>query len=345
MQIDFVTQPAAERGVFFQQAALKREMPLVIMEKDFWVCWMLRVLFGQPELASQMVFKGGTSLSKVFGVIERFSEDLDLSIAPAFVGFEEHDIAAAGSRTRRDALMKRLEQACTDIVRNRVQPAIEAVLVSALGPRPGGSPWLECETDAGSHSPVLLFHYPSSETAGFGYLRRTVKMEFGSLTDQRPTASHPVRPWVAEAFPDAFADWKCEVVALELERTFWEKATILHAEYHRAAADPMPDRFSRHYSDLAVLATHPVAGKAVAHRDLRERVVDWKHRFFARTWARYDLARPGTFRLVPSPARVSELHADYNAMRDMFIRPPPPFNEVVATLADLERRINEEAPR
>ena len=78
---------------------------------------------------------------------------------------------------------------------------------------------------------------------------------------------------------------------------------------------------------------------------LRERVVDWKHRFFARSWARYDLARPGTFRLVPSPARVSELHADYNAMRDMFIRPPPPFNEVIATLAELERRINEEAPR
>lgn len=81
-------------------------------------------------------------------------------------------------------------------------------------------------------------------------------MEFGSLTDQRPAGKHVIRPWVAEEFPELLADFRCELVALELERTFWEKATILHAEYHRDAAKPISDRFSRHYSDMAAMAQH-----------------------------------------------------------------------------------------
>ena len=99
-----------------------------------------------------------------------------------------------------------------------------------------------------TNSPVLLFHYPSLQPAGFDYLKRSVKLEFGSLTDQQPVGRHPVRPWTADVLPDAFPDWRCEVVALEVERSFWEKATILHAEYHRPAEKTTPDRFSRHCS-------------------------------------------------------------------------------------------------
>ncbi len=155
-------------------------------------------------------------------------------------------------------------------------------------------------TDAATNSPVLLFHYPSTQPPGFEYLKRSVKLEFGSLTDQQPTGRHPVRPWVAEILPDAFADWRCEVVALEVERSFWEKATILHAEYHRPAERPTPDRFSRHYADTAALARHPAGATAITQHDLRERVVAWKRQFFGSAWANYDLAKPGTFRLVPN---------------------------------------------
>jgi len=80
-------------------------------------------------------------------------------------------------------------------------------------------------------------------TAGFDYLGRSVKMEFGSLTDQRPVGTHRVLPWMAEEFPGPLQDFRCELVALELERTFWEKATILHAEHHRHPGQPMRDRF------------------------------------------------------------------------------------------------------
>jgi hypothetical protein len=152
-----------------------------------------------------------------------------------------------------------------------------------------------------------------------------------------------VRPWIADVLPAAFADWRCEVVALEVERSFWEfweKATILHTEYHRPAGKPTPDRFSRHYADTAALAKHPTAGKAIDQHDLRDRVVAWKSQFFGSSWANYDQAKPGSFRLVPPPDRLPALLRDYQAMRDMYLSEPASFDAILATLAEAERRIN-----
>jgi hypothetical protein len=188
---------------------------------------------------------------------------------------------------------------------------------------------------------VVLFHYPCNEPAGFEYLRRFVKIEFGSLTDQRPVGLHKIRPWAAEEFPGQFEDFRCQLVALELERTFWEKATILHMEYHRDKTKPLRDRFSRHYSDMAAMANHSIAESALARQDLRQRVADWKSRFFAATWARYDLAQPGTFRLAPPEFRLAELHRDYQAMQDMFITTPRSFESIIRAVSELEYRINE----
>lgn len=129
-------------------------------------------------------------------------------------------------------------------------------------------------------------------------------------------------------------------MALEVERSFWEKATILHTEYHRPAEKAMPERFSRHYADTAALAKHPAASKAIDQHDLRNRVVDWKRQFFGSSWANYDQAKPGTFRLVPPPERLAVLRRDYESMRDMYLSEPTAFEEILAALADLEHRIN-----
>lgn len=92
-----------------------------------------------------------------------------------------------------------------------------------LTERAGGKAWMEFQVDAATHSPVMLFHYPSNEPTGFDYLGRSVKMEFGALTDQRPVGTHPICPWAAEEFPKLLGNFRCQVVALELERTFWER--------------------------------------------------------------------------------------------------------------------------
>jgi hypothetical protein len=333
MKLNFLALPADERHIYIEQAAAQRNISPVILEKDFWVCWLLGILF-ESEFAGSLVFKGGTALSKVFGVIERFSEDIDLSLSPEFLKLPD----AGTSRNQANKWMKTAEAACGDAVRNQIAPAMEAAAMEVLGTCE--RPWFEFVTDAHTNSPILLFHYPSSQPSGFDYLKRSVKLEFGSLTDQQPVGRHPVRPWVADVIPAAFPDWQCEVVALELERTFWEKATILHTEYHRPAEKPTPDRFSRHYADTAALARNPAANKAIDQHDLRNRVVDWKSQFFGSSWANYDEAKPGSFRLVPPPERRPGLRRDYQAMRDMYLTEPARFDDILATLAELEQRIN-----
>jgi len=234
----FLSLPAERRALAFGQTAAGLAASSVMVEKDFWVCWLLSLLFADAALGPHLVFKGGTSLSKVFGVIDRFSEDIDLSLSPAFVGADEAAFEALTSRTRRDAALALMQKQCGDCARDQVAPRLEVAIAAQIGPRDNGQPWLTYEDDAAARSPVLYFHYPTAEPTGFDYLRRAVKLEFGSLTDQQPTGRHPVKPWVADAFPAAFADWHCEVTALELPRTFWEKATILHAEHHRPIAMP-----------------------------------------------------------------------------------------------------------
>lgn len=333
MKLNFLALPADERRLYIEQAAIQRNVSPVVLEKDFWVCWLLGILF-ESEFAGSLVFKGGTSLSKVFGVIERFSEDIDLSLSPVFLNLPE----AGTSRNQASKWMAKAEAACGDAVRNQIGPAMEATVAAVLGKN--RSAWFEFLTDPNTNSPVLLFHYPSLQPEGFDYLKRSVKLEFGSLTDQQPFGQHPVRPWVAEILPNAFPDWQCVVVALEVERSFWEKATILHTEFHRPAEKPTPDRFSRHYADTAALAKHPAASKAIDQHDLRNRVVAWKSQFFGSSWANYDLAKPGTFRLVPPAERQPALRRDYQAMRDMYLTEPASFDDILATLADLENRIN-----
>jgi len=336
MRLHFLTLPADERRLYIEQAAVRRNVSPVLLEKDFWVCWLLGILFGS-KFADALVFKGGTSLSKVFGVIDRFSEDIDLSLSPAFLKLPEAGIG----RNQANKWMTKAETACGAAVQTQIGPAMETAVSEVLGKNDRA--WFEFATDSNTNSPVLLFHYPSSQPAGLDYLRRSVKLEFGSLTDQQPAGRHPIRPWLADVLPDALSDWHCDVIALEVERSFWEKATILHTEYHRPAEKPTPDRFSRHYADTAAMAKHPVAGKAIEQHGLRDRVVQWKSQFFGSAWARYDLAEPGTFHIVPPDARLPALRRDYQAMKDMYLSEPASFDDILAVLVNLEKRINSPA--
>jgi hypothetical protein len=341
MKLEFFNRTVEDQATIIREAAAKRGISAVMIEKDFWVSWTLAVLFAHPEFSEQLVFKGGTSLSKVFGVIERFSEDIDLSVSPTFVGIKEEWVEAAESRNKRTERMKQLEAACIEKVRERFAPELERIAQDSLGEPKKGTRWMEFQVDDDTNSPVVLFHYPSNEVTGFEYLRRSVKMEFGSLTDQKPAGKHGIRPWVAEEFPKLLADFHCELVALELERSFWEKATILHAEYYRDPAKPIRDRFSRHHADTAAMATRSEISSVLSNNELGQHVADWKSKFFPSSWARYDLAKPGTFRLAPPESRRAELEKDYLAMRPMFLNEPPPFASVLEMLRHLESKINQ----
>ena len=335
----FARLPAEERALYWRTCSERKGVPEFIVEKDFWVCWLLNLCFTAEGIGPNCVFKGGTSLSKVFGAIDRFSEDIDLGLTPASLGWQETDLDEAPSPTQRLKRVKKLQDDCIQAVQSRFLPELEAAVGAVLGPAPAGGGWLRFEVDAASHSPVLLFAYPRSATPG-AYIAPLVKMEFGSLTDQRPTGTHRIEPMIAELAPNAFSDFGAEVVALELERTFWEKATILHAEYHRPAENPMRDRFARHYADFAALWNHPAGRAARTRFDLLERVRIHKSRFFAASWTHFETAVPGSLRLVPPAARLAELRRDYAAMQPMFLSPPPSLDAVLDTLRQAEASIN-----
>jgi hypothetical protein len=186
MKLGFLKLATDERRPYIEQAAIQRNVSPIILEKDFWVCWLLGLLFGS-EFAGSLVFKGGTSLSKVFGVIDRFSEDIDLSLSPDFLKLPE----AGTSRNQANKWMTKAEAACAKAVKTQITPALEAAAEAVLGNRDGG--WFEFLTDANTNSPVLLFHYPSSQPAGFEYLRgcwKTKSWRFSEVLDnERQTRS------------------------------------------------------------------------------------------------------------------------------------------------------------
>jgi hypothetical protein len=328
-----------ERGVFIQEAAARLGILPVIVEKDYWVCWLLGKIFADPTWEPHLVFKGGTSLSKVFNAIQRFSEDIDLSVSPALLGHPEIELDEAPSTSMRQKRFRQLQTACAQIVAESLRGDLETVARTNLGQRSDRANWFRYEVDPRTHSPVLWFEYESTLPSAGGYIVPAVKLEFGSLTDQRPVGRHTITPMLADALPD-MGEERDEVVAMEVERTFWEKATILHAEYHRPAVQAVGERFSRHYSDLAALWEQPAGTASVARLDLLERVALFKSRFFGSSWANYADAKPGGLRLVPPSHRKSELAQDYAKMGPMFLALPPSFEEVLKTLREAEDRIN-----
>jgi hypothetical protein len=130
------------------------------------------------------------------------------------------------------------------------------------------------------------------------------------------------------------------VQVIKAERTFWEKATILHHETHRPEENPQPPRYSRHYYDLAKMAQSPIKAQALADAGLLASVVEFKQRFYPRGWARYDLAKPGTLRLVPDGHVLASVRSDYRAMGNMIFGEVPDFDEILAILQRLQEEIN-----
>ena len=336
--LDLARRPNKELFAVFEETGVRLEVGSHIVEKDFWVCWLLRLIFAEKELGDHLVFKGGTSLSKVFGVIHRFSEDIDLAVDPDWLGFEgDSRPQAAASRSGFDKRVKALEMACIATVQNRFMPALARRVAEHL---PGAAASvIDFEVDTATHSPVLLFAYPRAGRPT-GSLRPQVKLEFGALYDQRPVGAHTITPLLAEVFPDLFREASCSVVALEAERTFWEKATILHAEYYRPADKPTPIGFSRHYYDLYCLSQNAAGQRALADIDLLARVRAHKQSFFRSRWAHYDSAVPGSFHLVPVPDRRRQIERDYRNMADMFTAPPPPFATIMEYLGAVEEQFN-----
>ena len=185
---------------------------------------------------------------------------------------------------------------------------------------------------------VIDINYPV--TFPDDYLRSKVRLEIGSLASWQPYEDRNISCYAAEAFPEVFEQRECCVKVIKAERTFWEKATILHHEAHRPDGNVKPPRYSRHYYDLARMARSPVKEQALANLGLLTNVVAFKQRFYLRSWGRYDLAEPGTLVLVPQGNVLNSVRVDYRAMQNMIFGTVPDLEDILAVLRVLQEEIN-----
>lgn len=322
----------------------------MMVEKDYWVCWMLGRLFGsapEDEIAPGLVFKGGTSLSKVYNAIRRFSEDIDLTIPRPTIGIEAHedltsDLTASQQRRRLAAM----EARCADYVGSTIQSSLVAQIEQDLRGATKREPWA-IEIDPAEAS-TLLFTYPAALEPGEygvdGYVRPSIRLEFGVKNDPTPAHDASVEPYVAAVSPDTVQAKSSRVRVLDGRRTFWEKATILHLEAHRNDPRPQLNRLSRHYSDLAVLADHQIGVAALENFEMLRTVARHKAAYFRTPWARYEDAAGGKVRLMPPNDARAALKADYGRMSEMFFEAPPlRFEEMLSRLELLEADIRSRA--
>jgi hypothetical protein len=333
----FANDPPKDRDEAFQEAAAQLGLSKSIVEKDFWVCWSLRKLFALPSFGDHLIFKGGTSLSKAYNAIYRFSEDVDLSLDRnqlGFTGLRDPEAADLTGGERKD-LLKALQQTAEQIVVGDLLGEIQSSFDASLEQ--------DFTLAADPHdAQTLLFTYPSLALAGgqSGYVQPIVRFEFGARGVAIPAEERVIVPYLHDAFPALLGNAQLTAKVLGIERTFWEKATILHMLFHQDATKPLADRMSRHYYDMAMLIDHEAKVRAMANLPLLDLVAHHKSVFFKAAWARYDTAKVGSLRLSPSSAIEASLRRDYLGMQEMIIGDAPSFDDILGKIEAFEHEVN-----
>jgi hypothetical protein len=333
------------RGLFLTTAQ-RLGTTLQNIEKDFWVCWTLDVLFHQlPAGGPRLLFKGGTSLSKGYNLISRFSEDIDITVFRDDLGkkanaSEFEKLSKTGRGKRLDAI----KQACQAYINGPLLAGLSdlaAEMMTAAGQNSARLTVVPDTNDADKQS--LLIRYPSVVDAG-SYIAPFVKIESGAKSALDPHARRTIVPYLAADIPVGDDLKIAGVTTINPELTFLEKVLILHgvpiffAKYGRLLG---AGRVSRHYYDIHRLVVDPVGKKACTDTALIGDCVEHARMFFYRKDTGLEDVKRGTFRLLPTGELVDHLRRDYDAMTTMIFGAAPDFKAVLDSVAMAEAWLNE----
>jgi hypothetical protein len=331
----FLGLNADDRREALAVAAGRLRRPPHLLEKDVWVVWTLQTLFAAP-FAQHLAFKGGTSLSKAYGAIRRFSEDVDVTydiraLAPYVVGHDGEPIPPNRSQQRR----------WTDEVRARLPPWIAQAVAPCIESQLGTE---SLRARITQDADKLIIEY-EAVTAHSAYVRPAVLLEFGARSTGEPTEARAVVCDASAAlteleFPRATPRVMCA------ERTFWEKAMAMHV-YCAQGRFRGGERFSRHWHDLSRLHDAGVAARAIADRALAQLVARHKGAFFAErdaagAWIDYTRSINGELRVVPEGGARATLAEDYGRMAGdgLLLDDAEPFDALMDRCARIEQLAN-----
>lgn len=330
----FLNLSAEDRASILAKASQELGRHPIVLEKDVWVCFALEQLFSMPN-APKMAFKGGTSLSKIYNAIERFSEDIDVTINREDIAPDLDPFDPGLTKTRRKNVSRRIDEILAKYIADIIKPHFERYIAECFG---NGA----INVEIGDKPLKLNLQYESVIEESSDYMGDKVILEFGGTNKISPSELKQVTPYIKEIAKDLNYP-TAAVTVLSPCRTFWEKATLIHVECNRPSPRPNLQRRSRHWYDLAKLADHQIGRDAVADRELLANVVEQKKILHHYHYADYDGCLSGSLRLIPDGEAVSKLRIDYQEMIDakMFWREPPKFSEIMDRLKGLENEVNE----
>ncbi|MCX8567028.1 MAG: hypothetical protein ON057_001755 [Glomeribacter sp. 1016415] len=350
MNPDFLSVIAAspnDRRSLFLATANRLGTPLQNVEKDFWVCWVLDLLFnGRGITEPRLLFKGGTSLSKAYGLISRFSEDIDITVFREDIGedIEISDLEGLSGKQQRIRL-DAIKQAC----RSYIQGALKERLNRQIGTvfREAGISVIQEAVISDADDPgqqTLLIRYPAATIEVDDYVRPTIKIEAGAKSALDPHYQAIIKPYIADEMTMVNLAVK-NIVTIDAERTFWDKVVILHGlrRWHdnRGQLRRQGHRVSRHYYDMYKLIQSDVGQRAKRNRILAIDCALHAQMFFNSADLDLKSARPGSFALSPTSEMADALRRDYQAMAGMIFGEVPNFAIVINEIVKLEQHINQ----
>jgi predicted nucleotidyltransferase component of viral defense system len=322
--------PNETKARLFGETARRAGLPSAsAVEKDWWVVHTLSVIFSLG-CASALVFKGGTSLSKGWNLIQRFSEDIDLALDREWLGFTGE---LSGSQIRK--LRKKSHQFISKVFASEL-----ADKFASLG---FGNVTVKCrETENHDQDPVVIEIYYDKLTEADVYLKPGVLVEVGGRSLKEPFTPRALGSFVAEIYPDSpFADPPIDIPVVNPERTFLEKVFLLHEEFQKTPDKIRVERLSRHLYDLEKLSQTEYAAIALRDMDLYNTIVAHRQKFNPVPGVDYAKHQPASIRFVPPGAVIKNWEADYREMASSMIYGPAlGFPELMERLVGLQGRIN-----
>jgi len=320
------------------QTVIHKKLPPEAIEKDIWVTAVLQALFSLPY-AEHLSFKGGTSLSKCWNLVERFSEDVDIAINREYFGF-------LGDVFTIKQISKNLRKACCKFSRDTLQFDLAKQMIADGIPK--DSFWVTMNiTPVTTIDPEKIFiNYNSLFADNLSndtenYIRPVVILEINGRSMNEPLKTAEVKSFVDETFADrTFANKPFHVSTVVPERTFLEKVCLLHEEFAKPSDSIRVDRMSRHLYDLERMMNTEIVEKALNDTELYKSIIAHRRMFIAMKNFDYDTLYPTAINIIPPENVIAQWEEDYNKMQTMIYGDSLPFNKLLDKVRQLNERIN-----
>ncbi len=322
-----------QRIQVLEQVGASMGLPAFVIEKDWWVCIILKAAF-QSKYKESIIFKGGTSLSKAYHLINRFSEDIDLIIDRHFLGFDDLDS---------NSKIKKLRKASGSFIINEFREELIEQL-NLLGiPKDDYEIKYNNHVDDTSDPNTLEIYYESVVPITNEYIQQRVLLEMGARSLTEPSEPKPVQSFIDEHYPNLdFTDPAFDVQVVVPTRTFIEKALLLHEEFSKPVDKIRTDRLTRHLYDLDKIMASTYGEKALAEEELFANIVQHRKTITPLRGINYDKHEKGKLSIIPPPEVIKNWEQDYKTMQENMIAGDSlNWDDLLKRIKNIEDRFNQ----